>query len=109
MLTEIDVDLTTDGKRNVLIAANPISLDPHWGVMLGYKNLVKVRGGISSLQQYQSFDGTKRWGLQPNLGLGIGIKGFNLDYAFTRLGAADAGYYTHIFSLKFNLAQPKKK
>jgi hypothetical protein len=109
MLTEIDVDLTTDGKRNVLIAANPISLDPHWGIMLGYKNLVKVRGGISSLQQYQSFDGTKRWGLQPNLGLGIGIKGFNLDYAFTRLGAADAGYYTHIFSLKFNVAKPKKK
>lgn len=106
---EMDIDLTTDGKRNVLVSADPISLDPHLGLMLGYKNIVKLRGGISSLQQYQTFDGTKEWGMQPNLGLGIGIKGFNLDYAFTRLGAADAGYYTHIFSLKFNVAQPKKK
>jgi hypothetical protein len=32
-----------------------------------------------------------------------------LDYAFTRLGAAEAGYYTHVFSLKFKLSQPKKK
>lgn len=109
LLTEIDVDVTTDGRRNVLLSANPLSVDPHCGIMLGYKNLVKVRAGVSSLQRYQSFEGDKEWGIQPNMGVGIGIKSFNLDYAFTRLGAADAGYYTHIFSLKFNVARPKKK
>lgn len=109
LMTEIDVDVTTDGRRNVLVSSNPLSIDPHCGLMLGYKNLVKIRAGVSSLQKYQSIDGTSSWGMQPNLGVGIGFKAFNLDYAFTRLGAADAGYYTHIFSLKFNIAQPKKK
>lgn len=109
LLAEVDVDITTDGRRNVAISADPLSLDPHCGLMLSYKNLVKIRGGVSSLQQYQSFDGSKQWGIQPNLGLGIGIKAFNIDYAFTRLGAADAGYYTHVFSLKLTVQQPKKK
>ncbi|MBM3164879.1 MAG: PorV/PorQ family protein [Bacteroidetes bacterium] len=109
MMTEMDVDITTDGRRNVLLSANPFSIDPHWGIMLGYKDLVKVRAGVSSIQQYQTFAGGKEWGIQPNLGVGIGIKALNIDYAFTRLGAADAGYYTHIFSLKFNLAAPMKK
>ena len=106
---ELDIDATTDGMRNTLIKSNTFSLDPHMGVQVSYKELVHVRGGVSSIQQFQSIDGTKEWGVQPNLGLGIGIKGFNLDYAFTRLGAAEAGYYTHVFSLKFKLTQPKKK
>ena len=109
ILAEIDADFTTDGRRNVLLSSDPISIDPHCGLMLSYKNLVKVRAGASSLQQYQAFDGGKQWGVQPNLGLGLGLKALNIDYAFTRLGAADAGYYTHIFSLKLNLLQPKKK
>ena len=103
------MDITTDGKRNVLLSADPISVDPHMGLQLAFKDLVKIRGGVSSFQQYQSIDGNSTWGMQPNVGIGIGVKGFNLDYAFTRLGAADAGYYTHMFSMRFNLNQPKKK
>ena len=79
------------------------------GIQLSFKELVKVRGGVSSIQQFKAIDGSSSWGVQPNVGLGVGIKGFNLDYAFTRLGAAEAGYYTHVFSLKFKLSQPKKK
>lgn len=109
LTTEIDLDITTDGKRNVLLSADPISVDPHMGLQLAFKDLVKIRGGVSSFQQYQSIDGNSTWGMQPNVGIGIGVKGFNLDYAFTRLGAADAGYYTHMFSMRFNLNQPKKK
>jgi len=64
---------------------------------------------IPLYQKYQAIDGKEEWGVQPNIGLGIGIKSFTLDYAFTRLGSADAGYYTHVFSLRFKLTQPKKK
>ena len=106
---ELDIDATTDGMRNTLIKSNTFSLDPHMGVQLSFKELVKVRGGVSSIQQFKAIDGSSSWGVQPNVGLGVGIKGFNLDYAFTRLGAAEAGYYTHVFSLKFKLSQPKKK
>lgn len=108
-MTELDLDFTTDGKRNVAISLNPISIDPHLGLRFGYKDIVQLRGGVSSVQKYATIDGVSQWGFQPNLGVGIGIKGFYLDYAFTKLGAADASYYTHIFSLKFKIKQPKKK
>lgn len=104
---EIDLDVTTDGKRNTLISAAPFSVDPHLGVQFGFREVVKLRGGLSSIQSFSRMDGTNYWGVQPNLGLGIGIKGFHLDYAFTRLGDADANFYTHIFSIKFKLAKPK--
>ena len=108
-MTEMDFDFTTDGKRNVAISLNPISIDPHLGVQFGYKDIVRLRGGVSSIQRSSNIDGVTQWGFQPNMGIGIGIKGFYLDYAFTKLGASDASYYTHIFSLKFKIKQPKKK
>ena len=104
---EIDIDLTTDGKRNTLIKLNPFSMDPHCGVKIGFKDLVQVRGGISNIQQFSNIDESQYWGIQPNLGLGVGFKGFSLDYAFTRLGAGEANYYTHIFSIKLRLDKPK--
>ena len=102
---EMDVDLTTDGQRNSLIQSKSISIDPHFGIAVGYKSLFSVRGGISNIQKFSNIDEASYWGFQPNLGLGIGIKGFNLDYAFTRLGAADAGYYTHVFSINMKLSK----
>jgi hypothetical protein len=108
-MTEMDFDFTTDGIRNVAISLNPISIDPHLGVQFGYKDIVRLRGGVSSIQRSSNIDGVSQWGFQPNMGIGIGIKGFYLDYAFTKLGASDASYYTHIFSLKFKIKQPKKK
>lgn len=104
---ELDIDVTTDGRRNTLIKMNPLSLDPHFGVKIGYKELIQVRGGISSIQQFTNVDASQYWGVQPNLGMGVGFKGFSLDYAFTRLGASDANYYTHIFSIKLRLDKPK--
>ncbi|NBU90415.1 MAG: hypothetical protein EBS12_03060, partial [Flavobacteriia bacterium] len=60
------------------------------------------------IQKFSNIDKTSYWGFQPNIGLGIGIKGFKLDYAFTRMGAADAGYYTHVFSINMKLSKPVK-
>ena len=104
---EIDLDLTTDGKRNTLIKMNPVSIDPHFGIKVGFRQLIQVRGGLSNIQQFSNLDDTKYWGIQPNLGLGVAFKGFSLDYAFTRLGASEANYYTHIFSIKLRLDKPK--
>ncbi|MFM7682223.1 MAG: hypothetical protein ACKO7P_05705 [Bacteroidota bacterium] len=104
---ELDVDLTSDGKRNVLLKSDLVSADPHAGFFVGFKDFVKIRGGISGIQQFTNMDETKYWGFQPNLGMGLGFKGFSLDYAFTRLGDASANYYTHIFSLRLKLDKPK--
>ena len=107
LAAEMDLDLTTDGKRNTLISGAPFSIDPHMGIQFGFRDIVKLRGGISSIQSFSRMDNSTYWGVQPNIGLGISIKGFHLDYAFTRLGDADANFYTHIFSIKFKLAKPK--
>lgn len=104
---EIDIDLTTDGRRNVLLQSKNISADPHVGFFVGYKELVKICGGISNVQQFTNMDDSKYWGIQPNLGMGLTFKGFSLDYAFTRLGDASANFYTHIFSVRLRLDKPK--
>ncbi len=104
---EIDFDVTTDGRRNVLLKSGVLSVDPHAGFFVGFKDFVKIRGGISNIQQFTNMDESKYWGIQPNLGMGLGFKGFSLDYAFTRLGDASANYYTHIFSLRLKLDKPQ--
>ncbi|MEN9699447.1 MAG: hypothetical protein RLZZ301_645 [Bacteroidota bacterium] len=96
---ELDVDLSTDGQRNVLLKTKLISLDPHAGAYLNYKQLVSVRIGISNIQQFTDFDHSTHWGLQPHLGMGLQLKNWKIDYAFTRLGASGSSYYTHLLSL----------
>ena len=44
-----------------------------------------------------------------NIGIGVGFKGINIDYAFTDIGDASVALYSHVFSLRFKLNDPKKK
>jgi hypothetical protein len=103
---ELDVDITTDGRRNTLIQTNAISIDPHLGIEVGYKSFLAVRGGLSNLQYVKDFDDTKSLNLQPNIGLGITIKNFKIDYAFTDIGDASVALYSHVISIKLKLDRP---
>ncbi|MEY4521533.1 MAG: hypothetical protein RIT10_718 [Bacteroidota bacterium] len=103
---ELDVDFTTDGRRNTLIQTNAISIDPHLGIEVGYKSFLAVRGGLSNLQYVKDFDDTKSLNLQPNIGLGITIKNFKIDYAFTDIGDASVALYSHVISIKLKLDRP---
>jgi hypothetical protein len=103
---EVDLDMTTDGRRNTLIRSGVISLDPHIGAEVGFKKVVALRFGISNMQYYKEFDDTKKLSVQPNMGIGITLKNFKLDYALTRIGLQDMPY-THVFSLKLSLDRPK--
>ncbi len=104
---EIDFDITTDGRRNTVISAKPFSIDPHAGIQVGFKEFVKIRGGISNMQYTTELNESKRFNVQPNIGLGIAIKGFHLDYAFTDIGDASVALYSHIISLRLKLDKPK--
>lgn len=130
LLSSIDVDVTTDGKRNTLIYSNPFSIDPHAGLELSYKKIVYVRGGFNNLQKEKGFiryqteldtDGNEiillddngdriideasktdgKWVFQPNFGVGLNIKKINIDYALTRMATQQDGLYSHIFSINF--------
>lgn len=102
-LSELDADLTTDGFRNTLIVGNPISIDPHLGIELGFKNIVFVRSGVGNLQRITESTGKEVMTFQPNIGIGVNIKGFAIDYALTDIGDASVALYSNVFSIRFNL------
>ena len=110
--SEANADITFDGKRNVIISANPVSIDPRMGVELGYKNLIFVRGGIYNFQRALADGDTlnqkKVWIYQPSLGAGFKLKHIAIDYAFTNLANQSNPLYTHIFSIRLDLVKKEK-
>jgi len=104
---ELDLDLTTDGRRNTIIRSGVISVDPHFGIEFGFKNYVAIRGGVTNMQYVKNFDDTQKLNVQPNIGIGLNIKNFYLDYAFTDIGDASVSLYSHVVSLRLKLNKPK--
>ncbi|MCK4661858.1 MAG: PorV/PorQ family protein [Bacteroidales bacterium] len=102
-IAEIDIDITSDRKRNVLIKSNPFSIDPHIGGEIGYKNTVFFRAGIGNIQKEPDFDEKNSLSFQPNIGIGIKIDYLIIDYALTDVGDVSIALYSHIFSLKYSI------
>jgi len=103
LLAEINFDLSTDGKRNVLITGDPISIDPHMGIELGYNDLIFLRAGIGNIQKVTDILRNDKLSYQPNFGLGIKFKGIAIDYALSDIGDQSEAIYSNIFSLRFDL------
>jgi hypothetical protein len=99
LLAEVNMDITTDGKRNVLIKGNVLSIDPHAGMEFYYKNMVFLRAGLNNIQK--EFDGGEHTTVQPNLGLGIRYKRITIDYALTNVGNVSIAGYSHVFSFTY--------
>ncbi len=108
LLAEINMDITTDGKRNVLIKSDPFSIDPHLGLELDYKKIVFLRMGIGNIQKETMPDNIKRTSFQPNIGIGIMLmKTLSIDYAFTDIGNQSIALYSNVFSLKYSFNTKK--
>ncbi len=117
IIPEVNFALTTDGKRNVLIAAKPISVDMNIGLELKYvpaKNIdVCIRTGVGNLQRATDELGKKRFTVSPNIGAGVHIKIISLDYALTNLTTikdkdGGAGLYSHVISLRLDINKKVK-
>ena len=113
LLTEADFDITFDGRRNVVFGADPVSIDPKLGLELSYNNAFFVRAGVNNFQQaLDDRDTTNRqkiWIFQPSVGAGFKVGDVEIDYAFTNLANQSNPLYTHVFSLKVDLKDLKKK
>ena len=113
LLAEANLDITFDGKRNVAFSADPVSIDPRFGLELGYKQVIFLRTGIYNFQRALADGDTlnqkKVWIYQPSIGVGFKLKHIGIDYAFTNLANQSNPLYTHIFSLRLNLVKTKKK
>ncbi len=106
---EIDFFMTTDGRRNTLISANPISIDPVVGLELHYDNLIFLRGGINNIQQFRDINEQNKWAVQPNFGVGFRIYKFYVDYALgVNAGGAildntQGAILSHLVSVKIDI------
>lgn len=104
----LDLDVTFDGKRNVLIKSDPISIDPHFGLEVGYNNFIFLRGGVQNIQTVLDVNNKESKTAQPNFGIGVKLGNFSLDYALTNIGGSDNVLYSNIFSLKLAINKQKR-
>ena len=111
LTTEIDAVLTTDGQRNVLISSPSINIDPKIGFELNYRKLIWLRLGVGNIQRVKNeTDPTKQdLSLQPNVGLGIRLGRFSIDYALANIGNVSQVLYSNIFSLKLDFKSKSSK
>lgn len=109
IMPEVGLDITFDGKRNVLLKTGVFSIAPHLGVEISYKNIVYFRTGAGNLQQETTSDGEMRTSFQPNLGIGIRIQDkFSIDYALTDIGNNSIALNSNIFSLRISFNRSPK-
>lgn len=115
LLLALDMDFTTDGQRNTIVSSKSINIDPKAGLELSYGDFVSLRAGINNIQKtLDDINGESTViTFQPNAGIGLkipqrsqipGEKRFvYLDYAYTDLGDASLGLYSHLASLTIDL------
>ncbi|PJA07799.1 MAG: hypothetical protein COX70_05550 [Flavobacteriales bacterium CG_4_10_14_0_2_um_filter_32_8] len=103
MIGEIDFDLSTDGKRNVLITGDPVSIDPHIGFEVGYSQMIFLRLGVGNIQKVTDILENDKISYQPNFGIGIQFRGIAIDYALSDIGDQSVALYSNIFSLRFDI------
>lgn len=110
MLASLDMIVTTDGKRNVLFKGDPFSMEPNLGVEFHFRNMIFLRSGIGSIQQYSNEEGNRTNSMQANIGLGIVIGDvLSIDYALTDVGDNSVALYSNVFSLKLNIQRREQK
>lgn len=103
----LDLDVTFDGKRNVPIKTDVVSIDPKVGLEFGYDNFIFLRGGIGNIQTIRNIDASTSTSIQPNIGLGLRLKNVMIDYALTNIGNTSQSLYSNVFSLRLAIFRQK--
>ncbi|WP_255399518.1 PorV/PorQ family protein [Roseivirga sp. 4D4] len=109
MLASADLVFTFDGRRNVLVSSKLSSLDPQMGFEFGYENKFFLRMGFGNFQRVKDFstgDASSEstfWSFQPNMGMGVKLDDFTIDYALTDIGNVAESPYSHVFSIRYSL------
>jgi hypothetical protein len=104
---ELNIIVSTDGRRNTLFAGDPFSLDPAAGLEFDYKSFVFLRAGISQFQRIPDLGGRELLGSRPAIGLGLKLGRLHVDYAYTDVGARQ-NTYSHIISLRLGLKKAQE-
>ncbi|MFO7617046.1 MAG: hypothetical protein R6V75_07320 [Bacteroidales bacterium] len=97
----LDLHLTFDGRRHVILPLGPVGIDPFLGGEFRYNNWLFARIGLGNFQLVPGFNGKNNLNLQPNVGLGIRYRNFFLDYALTDVGDLSVGQYSNLISVRY--------
>jgi hypothetical protein len=110
LTAEIDWEITTDGKRNTLVATNRLSFDPRIGLEAGFFKIFYLRAGVGNFQKMLTDGQSKaKMTVQPNLGVGLRFKTIAVDYAYTDVGKASNNQYSHVVSARIGFNSRKNK
>ncbi len=102
---ELDLVVTSDGKRNTLISGSRFGVDPMAGLEVDYQSTVFLRAGINQFQRNALLNVSAlapSTTFSPNVGVGIKTRIFQLDYALTNAGNQNS-FFSHIISLSVGL------
>jgi len=108
LLTSMDFEMTFDGKRNVALKTDFVSISPMVGIEMDYANIAFLRLGAGKFQQVKDFNNATATTWQPNFGLGVKIKSLRVDYAMTDFSDNAEALYSHVFSLAIGLNDQKQ-
>ncbi len=109
VLAAADLDVTFDGKRNVLLKSAIASVDPSLGIEMDYHQVAYLRFGAGNVQQIKDFDGSTYRTFQPDFGVGFRISQVTIDYALTDIGDRSESLYSHVFSLKVSFGDASER
>jgi len=102
-IVESDLNVSTNGTEAGVLSTKNLSVDPTFGLEVGYAQKVFVRAGVGNIQSVVndvSTDGLERsLEFQPNIGLGLDLGRLRVDYALTNIGSVSGVLVSHIFSL----------
>lgn len=104
-LIEGDVRFSTDGTKAGLFSGNNIGIDPSIGAELGYNQQAYLRIGFGNIQRTlnETSSTDRSLDFQPNVGLGINLGTFRIDYALTNIASVSGVNPSHIFSLTLDI------
>jgi hypothetical protein len=108
ILSSADFEMTFDGKRNVALKTDFLSISPMAGIEMDYAKIAFLRLGAGKFQQIKDFHGATAISWQPNFGLGVKIKSLRVDYAMTDFSDNAETLYSHVFSLAIGLNDKKQ-
>lgn len=100
LLTTADIDLLFENRKAYYINIGRMSIEPHAGAELTYKERISLRTGLTDFFT----DPEGGFNVSPTLGMGLKLRSFDLDYGFASFAgiSADLGF-THRISLRFTL------
>lgn len=100
IISELDLNISTDGTEAAIISGNNFNLDPSFGTEVGYADKVFVRFGLGNIQSVINPANTaeNKFEIQPNIGLGLNLGRVKIDYALANVGSVSGVQLSHIFS-----------